>query len=172
MSRERYDYLKNSLCFSFNNNAIEFLLSFNFIFQVGFDTFKEGFVAVLSETVEGMSSEDDLDEETDLGTTGILHFKSHVHASATDAVTGLYYVFCAKYAGCRLGGSLSPKYLRRRRLARRAGLDSTISDLDGTTDFSEHTSSSRLSTAALGKTGSRLPSLDHDDVSHSTGHVT
>ena len=27
-------------------------------------------MAVLSETVEGISSEDDLDEETDLGTTG------------------------------------------------------------------------------------------------------
>ena len=121
-----------------------------------------------------MSSEDDLDEETDLGTTGMLHLRSHVLLMLLQQMLLLVCImgFCAKSAGYRLGGSLSPKYLRRRRLARRAGLDSTISDLDGTTDFSEHTSSSRLSTAALGKTGSRLPSLDHDDVSHSTGHVT
>ena len=66
------------------------------------------------------------------------------------------------------GGSLSPKFFRRRRLGRRTGLDSTTSDLEGTTEFSEHTSSSRLSTSALGKTGSRLPSFEHDDVMHAT----
>ena len=43
--------------------------------QVGFETFKEGFVAVLSENVEGLSSEDDLDEDTqELVSTGTLYF--------------------------------------------------------------------------------------------------
>ena len=47
-------------------------LSSNFLFgfKVTFEEFKEGFVAVLSEAVEGVSSDEDQDYDTDLGTTG------------------------------------------------------------------------------------------------------